>query len=408
MRVALVSPYSWTTPGGVQRHIAGLARALHARGVDTEILTPADAPAGAGIVPVGRSVALRDNGSTVRVTLSSGAARRTARLVGSARYDLVHVHEPMIPAVSLTALLAAPWPLVGTFHMYASRRRWYRPFGPLARSALRRLHVRLAVSEAARFHVRRTAPGDYRVIPNGLDVSAHVPVDGHHDGLRILFVGRPDERKGLAFLLRAFARLPGAPHLDLAGVSEREIAASAFLPDDQVAGRVHAHGPVSEERRLRLLERADVLCAPSLAGESFGLVLAEGMASGTPVVASAIPGYVDVLSREAGVLVPPGDEPALTAALAGLLADPSSRRRLGEAGRRDARRYDWSVIVDEVLEAYEEATCSWSNGRVSSGSKPMRAAMSSLDGRVPSAKSSRRNAPDSARRHQSGPIESRR
>jgi phosphatidyl-myo-inositol alpha-mannosyltransferase len=410
MRVALVCPYTWTVPGGVQAHVAGLARALRARGHEVDVLAPADGPVDfPGFVALGRSIAIPDNRSIVRVALSPGAAARTLARLRERRYDVVHLHEPMIPAVCLSALLGARPALVGTFHMYSERPRWYRPFAPLARRAVARLDVRIAVSEAARRHVARTVTGDYLVIPNGIDLATHAARRGRPPGREpvLLFVGRPEPRKGLPVLLEAFARLPGEARLELVGPEESEIDQAEVLPSSARA-RIRAHGRVSDETRLRLLHEADVLCAPSLAGESFGLVLVEGMAAGLPVVASALPGYVDVLPPSCGRLVPPGDAAALADALAGLLADPALRARLGAAGLRAARRFDWSRVVEEVLAVYEAVTCSSSRGRVSSGSKPIRAAISSLDGLVPRTNRSRRNAPVSGRSHQSSPTVSRR
>jgi phosphatidylinositol alpha-mannosyltransferase len=238
--------------------------------------------------------------------------------------------------------------------MYAPSRRWYRPFAPLARRAIPRLDARIAVSRAAVAHVERTVPGDYRIVPNGIDVASFA-AEGDRNGSRLLFLGRPEPRKGLHVLLEAFRLLPSHVTLDLVGVTPEAFRhASGGLPAE-AASRITAHGRVSDERRSALLAASDVLCAPSLLGESFGIVLVEGMAAGVPVVASAIAGYVDVLPEACGRLVPPGDAPRLAAALGELLADESLRKRLGAAGRSAAQRYDWSRVTAEVLEVYAEA-----------------------------------------------------
>jgi phosphatidylinositol alpha-mannosyltransferase len=353
-RIALVCPHSWSAPGGIQTHVAGLARTLRARGIEADILAPANGPVDLpGFVPLGPAIAIPDNGSVTRIALSPLAARRTWRRIATGGYSLVHLHDPMLPAVALTALLTARVPLVGTFHMYADEPGWYRRFGPLCRRALARLDARIAVSEAARFHVARSCPGDYRIIPNGLDTAAYAgPLAAGGGPGRIVFVGRPDPRKGLQVLLHAFSRLPGAPALDLVGVSAAELAATPGLALS-AAGRARAHGVVDDAERVRLLHAADIVCAPSLRGESFGIVLVEGMAAGRPVVASAIPGYVDVLPDDCGRLVPPGDAAGLARALAGLLADGPLRRRMGEAGRAAAQRYDWSHVGDQNAAVYE-------------------------------------------------------
>src|SRR3990172_7017860 len=193
MRIALVCPYSWTVPGGVQSHVRGLARELRTRGHDVAIIAPADGPVDDDVIGVGRSIPIPDNGTIVRVALAPAAVARTTRRIHSGSYDLVHLHEPMIPAVCLSALLTSTAPLVGTFHMFASSRRWYRPFAPLARRAIPRLAARIAVSQAALRHVARTCPGDYHIVPNGIDLAAFGP-PGERTGSRVLFVGRPDAR----------------------------------------------------------------------------------------------------------------------------------------------------------------------------------------------------------------------
>jgi phosphatidylinositol alpha-mannosyltransferase len=343
--VALVCPYAWTTPGGVQTHVAGLAAELRRRGAAVDVLAPADGPVDVPrFVSLGRSIGFSWQGTVTRVTLTPAAVWRTARAVRGRDYDLVHVHEPMLPAAGLTAVLAASSPVVATFHMTARSALWYRVFLPVVRFAARRLAVRIAVSEHARSFAERVLPGDYRVIPNAIDTAAYTAARNGGDG-RIVFVGRPDPRKGLDVLLRAFDRLPGAPTLDLVGVIEGEV---------DTRERVRVHGRVSDDERARLMGEADVLCAPSLGGESFGIVLVEGMAAGLPVVATAIPGYEAVLPPEAGRLVPPGDEAALAAALGELLDDPQLRGRMGEAGRREAARYDWSRVGDEIVAVYRE------------------------------------------------------
>jgi phosphatidylinositol alpha-mannosyltransferase len=308
----------------VQSHVAGLAEALRARGVQAEILAPEG-----GDHDLGPSVPIPSNGSVQRVALHPATIRRTSRLVR--RYDLVHLHEPMLPAACLTALFAGRIPVVGTFHMYRRALLWYAVFAPVVRPAARRLDACLAVSAAAAEYARRGTGRAVEVVPNGIDydeLAALSPERG--GGGRILFVGRDEPRKGLDVLRRAYAQLASRAELAVVG------------PD----------GPVPHARLLDELSRADVLAAPSLRGESFGLVLAEAMAAGVPVVASDIPGYRDVL-RTGGVLVPPGDPGALAAALDRLLRDGDERRRLGEAGRREAAQYAWPRVAERVLAVYE-------------------------------------------------------
>jgi phosphatidylinositol alpha-mannosyltransferase len=343
MRVCLVCPYSWSVPGGVQSHVAGLAAALRDLGEEVEILAPADGPA-EGILPLGRSLPVPSNGSVQRVALSPAAVARTARLVRSRGYDVVHVHEPFLPAACLTAVAAARVPVVATAHMYRRALLWYAVFAPLVRLAVRRVDVLLAVSAAAAEYARRGTGRPAEIVPNGIDYAWLASLYGRdRRGGRILFVGRDEPRKGLRVLLDAFHRLPGEPRLVLVG------------PQGSFGERVRALGRLAEADLRCELARADVLVAPSLGGESFGLVLLEAMAAGLPVVASDIPGYRELVPGEAGRLVPPADPDALAAALEGLLADSELRRRLGEAGRRAAAAYAWPRVAQRVLDAYVRA-----------------------------------------------------
>jgi len=343
VRVALVCPYSWSVPGGVQSHVAGLAAELRRRGHEADVLAPADGPA-PGVRALGRSVPIPDNGSVQRVALSPAAAARTARALRRGRYDVVHLHEPMLPVPCLTALALRPAPLVGTFHMTADSRRWYRVFGPLCRKALARLEVRIAVSEEARRYVAASCPGDYAVVPNGVaPVSSRTAGAPRDTPPHVLFVGRPEPRKGLPVLLDAFASVDGSARLDLVG------------PSGDFGDRVAAHGRVDDARRAALLREAAVLCAPSLRAESFGVILVEAMAAGVPVVASDLPAYRAVLPPECGVLVPPGDAQALSTALSGLLADRGLRARMSAAGPAAAERYGWQHVGARIVELYEQA-----------------------------------------------------
>ena len=327
MRVGLVCPYSWRVPGGVQSHITGLARALSSLGVESEILAPEG-----GDVPLGRGIPIPSNGSVQRVALSPMTVARTVRAVRTRGYDIVHLHEPMLPASCLAALVSAQVPVVATFHMYRRALLWYGVFAPVVRPAGRRLAACIAVSPAAAEYAQRGTGCEPRVIPNGIDYDELAGLEPRRSGNRVLFIGRDEPRKGLDVLRAAHARLPGV-ELALVG------------PD----------GRVPQEQLLDELARADILVAPSLKGESFGLVLAEAMAAGVPVVASDIPGYRDVVG-DAGVLVPPGDPAALARAISGLLADDDRRLELGAAGRRTASAYAWPQVAKHIQAVYAEVT----------------------------------------------------
>jgi glycosyltransferase involved in cell wall biosynthesis len=350
LRVALVCPYDWQRPGGVRTHVAGLAAELRSRGHHVDVIA-AGHPSGssAGLVLVGAPTPVRANGSVARVALGPAAWRRTRRAIAAGGYDVVHVHEPAVPLIARAAARWRSGPVVATFHMYDPRARAYRLLGPFVRRPLRALASGIAVSAAAGACASRVYPVD-EVIPNGV----RIPRDGrpHRPATRsILFVGRHEPRKGLPVLLDALSHLPPDIRLDLVGVEAAEIAAAA---SPEQLGRITAHGRVDDARLRVLLRRTDVLCAPSLGGESFGLVLAEAMAEGIPVVASEIPGYRDVL-RACGRLVPPGDALALAEALEEMLSDATLRRRLGDDARRAVRPFEWAAVCDRIEGHYRRA-----------------------------------------------------
>ena len=374
MRVGLISPYSYTYPGGVGRHVEALAEELLVQGHEVRVMAPFDPddrparvlhrghaperrPLPEYLVPLGRTVGVPMNGAVSNLALSPEAVSMLGRELRGGRYDVVHVHEPNAPVVSWYALEAARSPLVGSFHCYSTN-----PFanhlaaGPLgARRLYSKLHVRIAVSEAARWTAERFYGGRYRVIPNGVDLAAARPAaPGAADELRLLFVGRPEERKGLPVLLRAFEALrrAGVPaRLTVAGAGPAEVEPLLLEREGvEIAGRV------DEDEKWRLLGQADLLCAPSLGGESFGMVLTEAFASGTAVICSDIAGYRDVVRHGVdGVLVSPGRPGELGEALRALAVDPARRARMGAAAKERAERFAWPQVTREVVGAYEDA-----------------------------------------------------
>jgi phosphatidyl-myo-inositol alpha-mannosyltransferase len=374
VRVALVSPYSYTYPGGVGLHVEALAGELQRAGHDVRLLAPYDPndrlarvmhrgvsprrrPVPDHLIPLGRTVGMPMNGAVSNLSFFPAAVAVLGHELRNGGYDVVHVHEPNAPAVSWFAVEAARAPVVGTFHAYSTSRL----MNGLAANVLgaRRLYgnlsARIAVSEAARWTAQRFYGGRYRVVPNGVQLSAARPDPARpYDELRILFVGRAEERKGLPVLLRAFEALRGAgvqARLTVAGATQEEVQPLLLEPDGvEVAGRV------PEEEKWRLLGTADVLCAPSLGGESFGMVLTEAFASGTPVVASDIAGYRDVVrDGEDGLLVPVGDAVELGEALHVLAFDRDRRIRMAAAARERADRFAWPRVAGEVADVYEEA-----------------------------------------------------
>ncbi len=375
MRVGLVSPYSWTVPGGVNHHIEHLAEELEQRGHETWVIAPVGALTPARrhmdsrqhamaerFIPVGSAVPVPSNGSMAYVNFSPQIVTRMDRAVRYGRFDVLHVHEPCTPAVSAMAVILATSPVVGTFHAALDASGYYDHLKWVVSAVMKRLDVRVAVSEAARAFPQSRFPGPYRIIPNGVPVEKYAPAIGAPKVRgRILFVGRAEKRKGLGVLLQAFTLLrERAPHatLVIAGATRRQVLETdrngTGLPVD-FAG-VEALGWVADEEKIAHLADAEIVCAPSLAAESFGIVLAEAMAAGVPVVASDLPGYRAVLrDGQAGRLTPPGDPVALADALYDLLQDEEERRRLAAAGSAAAAELSWGRITDSIVEAYEDA-----------------------------------------------------
>jgi len=376
VRVGLVSPYSYTYPGGVGGHVEALSQELGNQGHDVRIMAPYDPddrlarvmhrgaapdrrPLPDNLISLGRSVGFPANGSVSNLGISSQAVGTLGRELRHGGYDVIHVHEPNAPFVSIFATEASKVPLVGTFHCY-SRNAVANGLAANvvgARRLYNKLGVRLAVSEAARWTAERFYGGRYRIVPNGVDLSAARPAAEDRSQafpLELLFVGRADARKGLPVLLRAFEALrsAGVPaRLTVAGATRQEV--EPLLMDFE---GIRVAGRVSEEEKWRLLGEADLLCAPSLGGESFGMVLTEAFASHTPVVASDIVGYRDVVRDGIdGLLVPPAEAGALGEALRALALDPARRASMAVAARERAERFSWPHVAEEVAGAYEDA-----------------------------------------------------
>ncbi|MFP5021480.1 glycosyltransferase family 4 protein [Pseudonocardia phyllosphaerae] len=359
MRVGMVCPYSLDVPGGVQRHVLDLARALRARGAVVHVLAPATGPTATtdSVTSTGRALGVPYNGSVARVTFGPVTWRRVRRWLATHEFDVLHLHEPTTASVSALALLAARGPVVATFHTATPRSRALVAFGGVLRPLMEKVTARIAVSDTARRVQVEHLGGDATEIPNGVDVPAFA--DGprlHRPGRTVGFVGRFDEpRKGAAVLLDALRRLPPDVRLLVVGPGDARALLRAAGPD--LAPRVDVLGAVDEPTKAAALRSADVFCAPHRGGESFGMVLTEAMAAGTPVVASDIESFRAVLGDPpAGVLVPPGDPGALAAALGRVLGDDRERAALRTAGRARAACFDWPVVADAVLQVYRAAT----------------------------------------------------
>ena len=367
MKIALVSPYDFAHPGGVPEHIAHLRTEFRTLGHEVTVMAPRSRRGGLeeadGFYGIGRTVGIPGNGSTVRLTFDVTLYAAVKALMRRERFDVVHLHEPLIPVLPYMVLLNSQAVNVATFHAFRPSNPWYTAFKPYMTFVLSRLDGRIAVSEPAREFVSQYFEGPYEIIPNGIDAAKYgaevVPFPWAGDGTpRVLFVGRYNEpRKGFTYLLRAM------PLVRQQFPNARLVVAGTGRPE-RYAGLMERHGVegvdfvgfVPDEEKPRYYASCDVFCAPSVGGESLGIVLLEAMASGKPIVAADIPGYASVLSNgREGLLVAPKSPPALALALVRLLADRELRRSMGAEGRATAERYAWPQIAGRVLQAYDRA-----------------------------------------------------
>jgi len=368
MKVGIVVPYSWSFWGGVLEHADQQARALAELGVEAKILMGHDPPGRLTkllhpkegrhtpppdyVLPVGRSVIVPANASLPNIILSPPAMFRMKRALKEERFDVLHVHEPFTPILAVYALAIAECPIVVTCHA-AGDLGWY-PFAKLVWGPVAgRIDYRIAVSEAARRSAEPYVGGPFEVIPNGVVLPPGFDA-ANRDG-NVVFIGRNEQRKGLQVLLEAWPqiaertsarlRVAGADPLSVRWLARR----SGFSLD-----RVDLLGGLSEEELTAELERASVLAAPALGGESFGMVLTRAFSTATPAVASDIEGYRAVATPESAVLVPPGDVDALAGALVEVLEDEPRRQALGEGARKVAEQYSWDRIARRLTDIYEE------------------------------------------------------
>jgi len=348
-----VAPYSLSIPGGVQAQVIGLARELRRQGHEARVLGPCDGPPPeAFVTPLGNSLPTAANGSIAPLAPDPSAALRTIRALRDEQFDVLHVHEPLAPGPTMTTVLFGGAPLVATFHA-AGTSASYRIFGGALRRMLRNIDERVVVSKDALELVKSHFGGEYRVLFNGVDIAtikSARPIPAAEP--TIFFCGRHEQRKGLAVLLKAFAVLPADVRLWIASDGPDSAALRASTRHDQ---RISWLGRIDDAEKFGRLRGASVFCAPSLHGESFGVVLIEAMAAGTPVVASGLDGYRNVATDGVdALLVEPGDASLLAGALARVLTEPGLGERLRAAGSVRAASFSMAKLADRYLEIYHD------------------------------------------------------
>ncbi|HEY2791284.1 MAG TPA: glycosyltransferase family 4 protein [Micromonosporaceae bacterium] len=364
MRIGIVSPYSFDTPGGVQTHVRDLAETLIELGHYVNVLAPAgdDEDGPAFFTSAGRAVPVRYNGSVARLLFGPISAARVRKWLTAGRFDVIHVHEPITPSVSMLAVLSSTVPVVATFHTATTRSRAMAAAHGLLQIVLEKITARIAVSSLARKVQVEHLDGGAWEIPNGVSVRRYGGATAFPDwpgtGGAIGFIGRfTEERKGFPVLVSAFERLAAdRPGLRLLIVGPGEQADLDEMLPDSIRDRVTNLGNVSDEDKARMLHSVDVYVAPNTRGESFGMILTEAMAAGTAVVASDLDAFRRVLDGgRAGVLFRNGDAAELATAIGTLLDDPVRRAELVGLAREAVAAYDWPAVAERVLEVYQSA-----------------------------------------------------
>ena len=362
MKIGIVTPYAYPMPGGVNDHVGSLYRVLRARGHDVRIITSSHGLQKASegdIIRVGKGFSVPFNGSMGTITLSPTYLGQMRQILERERFDVLHYHEPFVPFLSLVTLTLSTSVNVGTFHAFGGLSISYE-FGKRALGHYaNKLHGRIAVSPAARHFISRYFPGEYKIVPNGVEPARYqraVPIARYRDGVpNILFVGRMEPRKGLIHLLRAFRKLQRdgvRARLLIVGTGPGDREARRYVLTRQLED-VEFLGRVPEAQKAQLFKTADIFVSPATGRESFGIVLLEAMSAGAPIICSDIHGYRGVVRRERdGILVEPGHADALAASIRRLIDDPQLRAQLSRAGEERAQLFTWERVGQAVEEYY--------------------------------------------------------
>lgn len=360
LKIGIVCPYSWDTPGGVQNHIRDLAEFLIAAGHNVSVLAPAidETLLPDYVVSAGKPIAIPYNGAVARVLFGPVAFARVRQWISQGDFDLLHLHEPAIPSISLLACWAADGPMVGTFHAAAKRQKIIFAIGPILEPAIEKLSARIAVSEAARLTLTDHLDTDAVIIPNGIYATryAHGNPQSKWQGNTIGFIGRFEEpRKGLGILVEALpiiARFAPDIKVFVAGPGDSTDVEKSI--DPQLRHRFEFLGKITEEEKVDFMASVSLYVAPNTGGESFGIILAEALAGGACVVASDIPAFEDLLGHgEFGALFASEDSTDLAKVIIDLLRDVEKRRKLSEIGRVRGQSFDWTVVAEQIYSVYE-------------------------------------------------------
>jgi phosphatidylinositol alpha-mannosyltransferase len=362
MKIGIVTPYAYPMPGGVNDHVGSLYRVLRTRGHDVRIITSSHGLQKASegdIIRVGKGFSVPFNGSMGTITLSPTYLQQMRQILERERFDVLHYHEPFVPFLSLVTLTLSTSVNVGTFHAFGGLSISYEFGKRVLGHYANKLHGRIAVSPAARHFISRYFPGEYKIVPNGVEPARYqraVPIARYRDGVpNILFVGRMEPRKGLIHLLRAFRKLQRdgvRARLLIVGTGPGDREARRYVLTRQLED-VEFLGRVPEAQKAQLFKTADIFVSPATGRESFGIVLLEAMSAGAPIICSDIHGYRGVVRRERdGILVEPGNADALAASIRRLIDDPQLRAQLSRAGEERAQLFTWERVGQAVEEYY--------------------------------------------------------